>query len=566
MSEEEYSQDLYDRISDLLGLPRPLAIVYWKIEGHDGDVYLLHFVQDKLKEIIFTSTYTPPENITLQISQTILSMRGLGIDIETGWIVLRSFGYNATCTMNRIKGDTLKIQDHNGSYNEQPVENFTFQPFFGGTIIRLSKYRGKFYAATHKRLNAGNSKWSSMEEAETFLESFIRYFGHGCSSLEDVGNLVFDPEKPTSNFCHVFIVVSPQTLTTSRFNVGDGYLVYLRNFILNLFVDTNAPNYLPGGRNSYEISTDESLWLRSLNLRVKNIPVDESGFPIFPEPSKEDVDRIYHPVVLNQENANRFLRFGNSKLSKDELKEFDLRLHPGEAIMGIVGFSGYMVKLMPVSVLWRTYVLGNNHNLFFQFLKNLEYSKKNMKISGLDDENDDFSDETLERNYDDIYPEIGYPSPEKFKSIEKRLIRGEIIPKFYKKPKKTDEGLCRKMNIAYCFVYAVPYSYIPMACSFLEDYYEMFDSVFKSFYRNFSRISEKVENNTLEEMEGIEMKNGQLNKAGQTLKRITEQALKHKFEKRRVPITEEEEIKRNLSFLLNNESAAGILSLYNFFN
>ena len=119
-------------------------------------------------------------------------------------IVSKSFGYIDELTVdNDIENVEILKRIH--SFNQIKI-----LPMYEGTILRMFYWKHKWYLATHKKLNAFDSKWGS-SDCKTFGEMFIEslcYLTSKCSENNDntnrINNILNNPTELWTvfdNFC-----------------------------------------------------------------------------------------------------------------------------------------------------------------------------------------------------------------------------------------------------------------------------------------------------------------------------------------------------------------------------
>lgn len=504
---ETFSEEIYDKISVILGLPKN-SDKYWDIYDHieNTDIYLVHYNAEKLDEI---SAEFDEED-----QQILTSLRGTIVDIKERWICCSSFPFTAKAEVNTIKtkNDIFTVEDEFGNTKELNISMCSFTPYYTGPIVRVWKYQGKTYLSSHHKIST-KSKWGSQH---TFEEIFLEYFCNKYPMSEDmsndekiqkIGDILFSKDKESSNISHSFMLCSPDILASgSRLNIGDGFLVYLKSFELNKFFNKKAfEHYIHHKKIEYE-----NTWIDTEQFREM---VNHNSIP-FP---KLDSNKFVKPPVFNYEIANKMLSLGYSKHSKEDVDKINYRIRPGESV--ILTCGDYSLKLSPSCVEWRDEIVGNNYNLYNQYCNMLNYSS---------------SKEKYEKEYDDLFPELGYPTNQELIDFSKKMITENIIsPIYYKKndypfkhdiEEKEQKRLLKKLNISYCFLFAVPNSYIETA----SELYLTYSNDFKDLFNFLSKNAKQIGLNLNKLQNDSRFGNGEeLNTAGKAIFRIFEEGSKH---------------------------------------
>ena len=367
---KSYSPELYEQIRDALDLPKDSQETYWVIEDKvpHKDIYLIHYVRDKLKEIINTETYT--SRFTNQESGAILSLRGIIIsliDPENPWICCKSDGFTPQITVNTVGTGLFKGTDQYGNevkinVNQpeviisQPViidgkagfipihelPNVSFQPFYQGPVIRVWKYLDVTYASSHHKIFTYNSKWGDKESFESF---FIRYFGKGCETLEDIGAIIFDKSKPTSNFCHIFILTLPKISVGSRMDIGVGFITYLRNVVLNVFYDIDAFHHY----KHWDSIDIDNKWSYTEQFFIPPC-TGKNNVPVPPCPKDGDEKFILSVPTFDYKIANKILQTGYTEMSMKECESIDERLRTGNSVIMLLPKENRIIKITKPTV------------------------------------------------------------------------------------------------------------------------------------------------------------------------------------------------------------------------
>lgn len=512
-STPSYPDEIYDQITEALDLPQGSQRVHWVIEDHveNTGIYLIHYVKDKINEIINTSEYKSP--YTNQESQAILSLRGLILDIEdpeNPWICCRSNGYTAQSHVSQIFPEVYNGVDNHGFPIVFKAETAIFQPFYSGPIMRVWKYKGKTYCSSHHKIDTAKSRWGSKRK---FQELFIEKFGNNCKTLDDVGSIMFNPDKPTSNTTYVFVLSVPKISLGSRYPVGDGFLVFIKYFVSNIFYSYDAFQ-----RYKHAKDVDiEYYWLnKDPFYKIKPSGVNQVPKP----PVTENENFIIEVPNFGHDVANKILLSGYSDLSEEEISTIDERLRPGESIIMITA-DGRIVKLMATCVYWRHAVLNNNPNIYNQFFHLLEYTKnlKNEKKS-------EFIPSYTGRDYSyhELFPDFGSPSTAEIQDTANKMYFNGFLSQVEFGEGSSKHKAMRNINLA--LLYAVPHHALQSVGGYYVSYLDDLKKTQKFFIENLKYLGMLVENDQITTDPRFSL-HGKIKAAGKALKFVFENALSY---------------------------------------
>src|SRR5579872_1446539 len=89
-------------------------------------------------------------------------LRGYIVDVKEGVVVCGSYGYSPTITVSHLdptEDGTLTLRDDFGNAYVFPQGRYQLKRGFEGVILRVFKYRGKVYHASHRKINPVRSRW-----------------------------------------------------------------------------------------------------------------------------------------------------------------------------------------------------------------------------------------------------------------------------------------------------------------------------------------------------------------------------------------------------------------------
>jgi hypothetical protein len=402
---------LKQEISNILNIPNNEC---WKILESDGSVHLVHY-----QEGADLDTYG--------------FLRGVVVDTELKRVVCSSYGYAPYFVVDSLSRDTQQEVDEKARVHNLDLSQARFRVGYEGTILRIFKHRGKVYFSTHRRLDASRSRWGN---THTFTELYEQLQGPS-------GQELFDENKDSSPYVHVFLVSHPEVLMCSLVPSYTGFLVYL---------------------SYHKMFSEQPATQETIDWSFPNLPLvqDRSYLNL-----EEDQDRsIISSPYLSLEEANEFLTSG---FHPQEPIPADKRLSKGEFIIAEIpcqeGSNSpegdtKLVKFHSRAYEWRSSIRGKDSNLYHRFflLATDSYGKKPLS------------------QYFEDYPVVPKFVPEN--ELHSRLEQGPLLSwpndsshrdnvlLFAKRPSKN----CLLYNIWACFLLSVPISKQKQVANFLARY------------------------------------------------------------------------------------------------
>lgn len=489
-------------IRQYFNLPQS-ADKYWNIITYDEfqtkQIYLLRYKKELLNELY-------AEKFSLTVIEKILSFRGLIITIENKnlYIITGSYSYTPVITTYKqipINADIIELKDN---ITEQIYHidftdpNTSMIPFFEGPIIRISKYQNQIYMSTSKHLDI---KYWSQYNMPSLSQLYEKYNGPDPK--------LFFGTEPTSNVTHLIMIVNGRLMSSSKLNVGYGYLLYLGYLI-------NDPN------KNYNINIHPHVASRFSTAQFKGI--NEDGYEEFcapqPPPTNDQNNIIIKPTILSNEHrhiANILLISGYSGYYIDDLLDVDPRLTPGESIL--IKFKENdkfkMIKLSSVAYEWRKAITQSNSNLYFIFFNHYSqifnnYFKKLNKQPSRPDSNllelgtpltPGFNDELVKvfngnpknlYTYTQLFPYLATPTIEELKRYKQSLLEDPLIyfmPEYFtildtRTNSKAHDDL-KIRNIAANILLAAPIAYVLDAVDFYEKFLQEKNDVINYLVDNY---------------------------------------------------------------------------------
>ena len=589
----EYTQEIYDGINNYLGLPKGAERIYWDIDDNikGTQIYLLHYKSDKLKDIIHRPDYSPklPNGTLLdkEDCDLILSLRGLILDMETKWICCKSFGYTNIVSLDNIDSEDVTMTDQFNNSSSYNTKDLTLQTFYSGPIIRVWKYKGTVYFSSHRKISINKVRWVVSQTFDIiFLELFNLSNKKKCANLSEIGNLMFSGDKQTANFCHMFLMSYPGLVHGTRANIGEGFLTYLNSIILNKFRSHEAFLHYKENKTIEENVTNNT-WLKTQKFR-NNIKISD----IHPRISIKHEEGITVPSKINVDVANIILKCGYSGLNDHDVDLVDKRVQPGECVIAILP-SGQYVKISPTCVNWRNYILSNNFNFYNQYCKNLDYANfESVEHELINKENYLLrldSNKMKNYTYEDIFPELGYPTGEQLSefngdtpdTFEKPVIKKKTIVSKEEKEKEDDENIDLMIrNISYCYIFAVPHHMIQESKGFYNRFHDDLDNLNEYFKMNIKTLGMEIENETLVDnikFSKSDNKGGRrlntsgkaitniINKATQYMEKVIENGKDYKYDKdtkKKVKMSPKEILLKSINYELIREFGTNLYALF----
>jgi hypothetical protein len=215
----------------------------------------------------------------------------------------------------------------------------TLKIAYEGVVFRIIWYDNEMLFVTHRKIRPQKSRWGS---SPTFPEMYAAANGPSAEEL-------FDTTKPHSTSCYVILVVHPSLLVATRQRINAPYIVLLAHHQMESELDPALTG--PG---------------------TPTFPVRTSLTGLVNEPC------IVDPPALTLEQANAHLEVGYYKKFTPD----DQRMGMGEAII-LYRMEGVdvidVVKIHSPSYEWRSYLRGNNPNIWHRFFELLNLVRKGLK-------------------------------------------------------------------------------------------------------------------------------------------------------------------------------------------
>lgn len=211
----------------------------WNCIDQDDNLQLFHY----------NSEITPEGEVG--------KVRGLVYDPKEQVLVARSYSATPTVQVPLIAPDeegNLSFTDTDGKEHTLPKDGFYFKLGFEGTVMRVYKHAGKVYHSSHKRLDTSRSHWGNSPTFESIY--------HELGGPKD--EVLFDPSKDYSPYCHIFLMVHPKLLLSSLQDVGSGYLVYLG--AVKMWEDKYEEDRVDKELRTFETTSDLEITLKEKTI------------------------------------------------------------------------------------------------------------------------------------------------------------------------------------------------------------------------------------------------------------------------------------------------------------
>ncbi len=167
------------------------------------------------------------------------SIRGKIVDIKNKIVVCTSLGYPSEVSISDLIYDEkyglcyVPAFQKDNTFDIIPLKKqdceLTLHISLEGAVIRLFKHDGVIRYSSHRKINCVNSRCG---DSPTFLEMYKELNGPDVDTL-------FDPQKRYSAHCYLFLMSHPQTLCSSRLQLGDGILTHIDT--IKLFTVEDCP-------------------------------------------------------------------------------------------------------------------------------------------------------------------------------------------------------------------------------------------------------------------------------------------------------------------------------------
>lgn len=411
------------QIAEILNIPNSPE---WKIvdSREDKGLYLIHYERDA--------------DMT-----RFGDLRGIAVDLAARAVVSRAFGYTPTAVADTIQPSSdgqIHLEDEHGNAHVLNPADFQAMTGFEATVIMMFKHAGVVYRRTHRRLDPVNSRWG---QSKSFAEM-------GVELGLPADDVLFNPKAAYSPYCHIFLMVHPDILVSTKAPIGPGFLVY-RGALPMWSVETALCPYKqtgPEGEMPAGFAEDprpNAGWIDDTLYLPKTV----SELPL---PPLKPV--LYSAPFLDMAQAEQHLQRGF--YSRVEVPASDPRLGLGEFVMvhkrDATGRITGLLRVVSTAYHWREMMRGNEPNLKLQMfrLMNGSYIKAETK-DGL-------------ANYRELYPIISPVLREKEIRTQIPILTWPLLLHCDKK-----SGLCeqedpdvvltkddRYYNLALAFMMAVP--------------------------------------------------------------------------------------------------------------
>lgn len=312
----------------------------WNVSDFVENLYHVHY-NDK------SAGYIPAD---------VTSLRGVTVDLDSGIVVNRSYGYIPSLgsdTFLPLPNGTVTLNGDTQQYVVKPESSRIYRGI-NGTLLTVFLNGGKVYHATHRKLDSAKSKWGSVKQ--TFLQMYEELGGPKNEEL-------FDLTKTHSPYVHMFSIVHPSVAVGTKYPIGNGFILYLG--AAKVWDDSVNGPY----KETLDNSDPRPYATIDHDLRTPNTFMDSVLYDELPVPGQ-----LYRSTELTFPEAHEFLQYGWYPTASDDIKAIgnkEPRLGLGEFILVEMlddnGNIKEVVKVESSGYTWRSTVRNNSDNLKFRY-------------------------------------------------------------------------------------------------------------------------------------------------------------------------------------------------------
>jgi hypothetical protein len=359
-----------------LGFPDPISDAYDDyiiVRDYDSSRHLfsMHFTSHAHLTELYQKTCEKMEGDTeilvsyrVTMAHLIATVRGVVVYAHQGdcKVVSRGFPHTPICTvtgnLNAVKGVVTLVDNHGVQRSFSPKESH-FVPRMEGAVLRVSYLDGEVMVTTNRKLNVDRSRWGG---SDLFLNMYKNFGGPDMETL-------FQPGIKDSRFVRMFMLVEPNLQIAARYPIGEGYIVYLGS--------------VPTGTETGEDEEDVDFSRDFVVMKPGEIPITSpsGGDGTYP------TGTVFRVGAMSFDQANRVVSSGYGKHydfgSTMPDGSHDFRVTSGEAVVchytdTTTGTNG-ILHINSLAYNWRTSLVNNNHNSWFQFVQYYTHVLDGMK-------------------------------------------------------------------------------------------------------------------------------------------------------------------------------------------
>lgn len=285
----------------------------WVICDHDprNDLYMVHY----------------KDNADIKLVGLV---RGVVVDLAHECVLADSYGATHVINTNEIHLEEghFNLEDIDGQQHQLKPGNVIFRPCFDGALIRVFYYNGHLYIISHRRFNVDNISYYRSPK-----------FGQMVKDLQVPTTELFKDSKKYSPHVYFFLMIHPDLLQASKFNVGQGFVVDLGHKVM-----WSADDCPLTGVSAEDIDYDHVTVARKSNVLPTNM-----SEPI-----------LYCPAKLTVEQINYTLTYGSYSVVPGQTGT--MINNPAESVVGYVYDDDdnfiRLIKLHSSAYTWRLAVRG----------------------------------------------------------------------------------------------------------------------------------------------------------------------------------------------------------------
>ncbi len=321
-------------------------------------------------------------------------IRGLLVDTQLGLVICKSYRYIPTVYMDEIKPDVegrveLTNLENNASklHQDAPkssdeasgspkmslavtkdaetgekfpiyfnLKNTHLQIGYEGTAMRVIKHRGQVYHLTHRHLKTAEATWGA---SPSFKQLYSDLGGPSDDQL-------FLKNCDSSPYCHIFTLVHPTLMCTTRQYVGRGYLIYA------------------GCQKMYgeESVTVEGVGKQKLNqeMQTRLGPIEAEPADIsciknlniakeMPDITEMTPPFIYIPKPFNLLEANQHLKYGfHHPETLEKYGKYDVRHNLGGFVLVLDDKQQIKYRIQSSGSTFRNRLMHNQPDTYKQYV------------------------------------------------------------------------------------------------------------------------------------------------------------------------------------------------------
>ena len=254
-------------------------------------------------------------DLGVEVAEKILLCRGVIIDLDEDEIVCHSYGFNYTYHCNQITSEKMNIKYLASKEIEIDPTKIQFKIFYGGILVRLWKYKSKFFFSTHRKINGALSHYGTSRE---FLEIF----------MEEQSVLIDSNIPLEEGLVHLFLINDKDLLVDTRSKIPYNRIFYLESF-----------------RVGFETREEETEKMTQL---ITNL-------------NQSATKPIFFPEILTIEEANNWITHGTRENVYNQFENYFKDFEGGETV--IFNYENLNISIKGDASTWRRKIIRGKTNL-----------------------------------------------------------------------------------------------------------------------------------------------------------------------------------------------------------